>query len=356
MRIRHAVLFVLVLMVAAAPGASAQQPRVVTLDSPAPLVEIRVMVRAGSALDNAGMEGLAGLTAQMLLEGGFGDPKNPVTKEKLAEIVRPWGERAMPSVRVSKEITVFTMTVPRDAVGTYIQQIFQPLFTQPLLDAKELDRLRNEELQGLRSNLRLEQIELLGLVAMDNVIHEGTSYAWPDSGTEKGLEGVTLEAVRGFYSTFYRPDNAVLGVNTKDAAITGQLQAALSRMNAENKTPLAPRRIDAPAPVRGSSVTIIAVPNAISTGIHAGFPLPVTRRDPDYWPLYVANIWFGTHRDDFSHLYDVIRSERGYNYGDYSYVEHFEGRPRFSRRRTCRGAISISASGFVRCSTTTPTT
>ena len=66
-----------------------------------------------------------------------------------------------------------------------------PLFTQPMLDAKELDRLRGETLQRLRSNLRLEQIELVGLVALDNVIYEGTSYAHPDMGTEKGLEAVT---------------------------------------------------------------------------------------------------------------------------------------------------------------------
>jgi zinc protease len=74
-------------------------------------------------------------------------------------------------------------------------------------------------------------------------------------------------------------------------------------------------------------VTIVALPNAISTGLHAGFPLPVTRTDADYWPLYVANIWVGTHRDSFGHLYSTIRADRGYNYGDYSYIEHFEGRP-----------------------------
>ena len=74
-------------------------------------------------------------------------------------------------------------------------------------------------------------------------------------------------------------------------------------------------------------MTIVALPNAISTGVHAGFPLPITRKDADYWPLYLANIWFGTHRDSLSHLYQVIREERGYNYGDYSYIEHFEGRP-----------------------------
>jgi predicted Zn-dependent peptidase len=60
---------------------AAQTPKVVTLGSPAPLVEIKVMVKAGSAADPEGLEGLANLTGQMLIEGGYGDQK-PVTKTR----------------------------------------------------------------------------------------------------------------------------------------------------------------------------------------------------------------------------------------------------------------------------------
>jgi zinc protease len=38
-------------------------------------------------------------------------------------------------------------------------------------------------------------------------------------------------------------------------------------------------------------------------------------------------VFLGTHRDGFGVLYNEIRGERGYNYGDYSYIEWFEGRP-----------------------------
>lgn len=318
-----AVLFCLLL---AAIPVAAQGPKVITLDSPAPLVQVRVMVRAGAAHDPAGVEGLAYLTGRLVLEGGFGDPKAPVTKEKLAEITRPWGEGALPRVQVSKETTVFSMTVPREVLPQFLQQVFQPLFTQPLFEAKELDRLRAETLQTLRSNLRLEQIELVGLVALDNYIHHGTAYAHPDMGVEKGLEAVSADGVRTFYRSHYRPENIVLGVSTADATVVDPLRAALASLNTGEK-PQQARALEPPAPIRGREVVILALPNAISTGIHAGFPLKITRRDPEYWPLYVANIWFGTHRDSFGHLYNTIRSDRGYNYGDYSYIEHFEGRP-----------------------------
>jgi zinc protease len=39
--------------------------------------------------------------------------------------------------------------------------------------------------------------------------------------------------------------------------------------------------------------------------------------------MMTANSWFGEHRNSFSHLYQVIRDERGMNYGDYSYIEAF---------------------------------
>ncbi|MCL6480544.1 MAG: insulinase family protein [Firmicutes bacterium] len=313
------------LAVGAAP-ARTQQVSVVSLDSPAPLVTVRVMVRAGSAHDPEGLEGLAYLTARMLIEGSFGDPRAPVTKERLAEITRPWGQGAMPTVQVGKETTTFSMTVPREVLPRYVAQIFRPMFTQPLFEARELDRLRAETLTTLRSNLRLEQIELVGLVTLDNVLHAGTSYAHPVA-TERGAEAITREALQRFYVTYYRPEHLVLGVSTREEAVVAPLREALAGAGTSAVPPLERRPLEPPPAVQGREVVLVALPNAIATGLHAGFPLTINRRHPDYWPLYVANVWFGTHRDSFSYLYDQFRALRGYNYGDYSYIEHFENRP-----------------------------
>jgi zinc protease len=299
----------------------------VSLDSKSPLIEIKVMVKAGSAQDPEGLEGLATLTGSLIVEGGYGDQALPVTKERLAELTRPWGSGAYPRVLISKEVTVFSFTIPREVLGTYIDQIIVPLLTKPLFEARELERLKGELLQELRSGLRLEQIENLGLVALDNYVHDGTSYAHPDLGTQKGLETIDRYGLLRFYRSYYRPENIILGVGSKDQALSVKLSKALERMGKLEAGTFPLRVVTSPPPVSGRQLLIISLPNAISSGIHLGFPLPLTRRDNDFWPLYVANVWFGTHRDGFSHLYQVIREERGYNYGDYSYVEHFEGRP-----------------------------
>ncbi|MFQ5696193.1 MAG: M16 family metallopeptidase, partial [Terriglobia bacterium] len=280
--------------------------------------------------DPIGLEGLAYLTGRLVVEGSFGEARNPVTKDRLAEITLPWGGGAYPDVDVSKEVTVFSMTVPKEVLDTYLEQVLAPMLTRPRFDARELDRLRAETLTRLRST-RLEQIELVGLVALDNYIHtgDGTRYAHPDLGTEKGLALVSTEDVRRFYASYYQPGNIVVGLSTTDAAVTEKVRAALNGVGRVEANPFIPAKAEVTTTVRGREVMIVALPNAISTGLHAGFPLPLTRSDSDYWPLYVANIWFGTHRDGFSHLYQVIRQARGYNYGDYSYIEHFDGRPFF---------------------------
>jgi len=312
-------------------GSAPDRIRVVTVDSPAPLIQIEVNVRAGSSDDPQGYEGAAYMTARMLLEGSFGNPQAPVTKEKLADMTRAWGSAAKPSVRVAKETTTFYMTVPKEVLDEYIRTVLKPLFTQPLFAAEELDRIRKETEEYISSSIRFENTELLGLFALDNYIHEGTSYGHLVYGTLKGLAAVDRDMVRRFYGTYYRPGNVTVGLSTSDRKVVERVTKALQKIGdaASDVQPLPPNKDEPPPPIQGRQLVIISKPNAASTGLHAGFPISVRRGDADYWPLYVANVFLGTHRDSFGRLYTRIRSERGYNYGDYSYIEWFDGRPRY---------------------------
>lgn len=302
------------------------EPTLVTLDSPSPLVSVRLMVKAGSTADFRGKEGLANMTADALLAGGFGDPMDPVTKEELAEITQPWGSGANPSNFVSAETTTFYMTVPREVLGTYLDQVLRPLFTSPLFAADEIERLKNEADAGF-SSARFENLENLGLYALDMYVNEGTAYEHVPFGTERGVESITREDVLRFYEAYYRPGNMIVGVSTLDGEVTGPIMDVVKAINADVRTPMPPIRIGEPKMPTGRHAVVIEEPNAPAAGIHIGFPLSITREDPDFWPLYVAQTWFGTHRDSTGRLYQQIRQERGYNYGDYAYIEHWMGKP-----------------------------
>jgi zinc protease len=78
----------------------------------------------------------------------------------------------------------------------------------------------------------------------------------------------------------------------------------------------------APRPIQGLHVLLVEK-ECDATAISFGFPLDLRRGDDDYYALALFNSWFGEHRNSSSHLYQVIREQRGMNYGDYSYIEFF---------------------------------
>lgn len=297
----------------------------VTLDSPSPLLAVKLMVKAGSTDDPIGKEGLARLVAESLIQGGFGEAAATVTKERLAEITQPWGEGAMPAAQISSETTTFHMVIPRDVLSTYLQQVLGPMLTSPQFSGSELDRLRNEALAQI-SVARSEDLENLGLSAIEQYVMEGTRFQHQPFGTELGLAAINREDVIAFFRAHYRPGNVILGISTADRAITDPVVAVVERMNrgVEGAVPQPPAV--SVAPISGRQAVVIDQPNAPAASLHLGFPISVRRTDPDFWPLYVANTWLGTHRDSTGHLYQMIRQERGYNYGDYSYIEHWNGR------------------------------
>jgi zinc protease len=286
------------------------------------LYEVEIMVCAGSALDSVGKEGTASLVGRMMLEGGFGDPRNPVTKEKLAEITRPWGEAAYPQVRVDKETTTFSMTVPRDTFPQFVARVLKPMLTQPLFLEPELERVRKEALVAIRSNLRFEQQEQLGLLALDNWVLKGSQLGHLAQGTVEGLRAVSRDDLQAYYKKHYQAPDIFVAASITDPATLKLLFSALPAAGAQSHFKSEPAQA-----IAGHHLLIITQPNAIATGLHLGFPIPVRRGDPDYWPLFVANVFLGTHRDNFGRLYKDIREERGYNYGDYSYIEYYAARP-----------------------------
>jgi zinc protease len=302
------------------------EPVVVNIDSPSPLIVLKVMVRAGSTADPLGKGGLARLVADGLIQGGFGDPQNPVTKEALAEITQPWGDGAMPGAQVASRTATFHITVPGDILEQYLERVFIPMFTTPLFAGTELERIRTE-MDAAISSYRHENLENLGLAAIDQYVNEGTRYEHQSFGTETSIPRLTRQDVVDFYRAYYRPGNIIVGVSSTNPQIVQPIVDAVNRINAGVTSAVPPIRIGNVRPIRGRQAVVIEEPNAPAAGIHLGFPIDVNRADPDFWPLYVAQTWLGTHRDSFGRLYQEIRQERGYNYGSYAYVEHWYGKP-----------------------------
>jgi zinc protease len=285
------------------------------------LYTVKVMVMAGSVDDPSGKEGLANLVGNALIEGGFGDPKNSVTKKRLDEITRPWGAAAVPTVRVDKQTTTFTMAVPKEAFPQFVRAVLAPMFSQPQFQASEWNRLRAQALTAIQSRLRLGQQEMLGLEALESYLFQGTPLSSPSLGTVRGLKAIQQKDLAAFYKVFYTMKDVVVATDA-DPASAALLATAF------------PKGAPAPKQMCGCDVylpparevLIITQPTAVETGIHIGFPIDAKRTQADYWPLFLANLYLGAHADRFGRLDREFHASRAYNLGDYSYIEYLAAR------------------------------
>lgn len=278
-----------------------------------PTVSFIVWFKTGSQDDPAGKEGLAALTGAMLSEGSTTKNSYEAILAKLYPLASSY------NVRVDKEMTTFSGRTHRDNLERFYE-LFTDALLHPAFSQEDFERLRSNALNELQNTLRYASDEELGKAAFDSFVYEGTPYAHPITGTVQGLQGLTVDDVKSFYTNHYTGRNAVVALGGGYAGdLPGRLQGDLQALPAGTPTATP---ASTPPPFAGREVLLVSKPGA-DASISFGFPIQVSRGTREFYALWVANSWLGEHRNSSSHLYQVIRTARGLNYGDYSYIEAY---------------------------------
>jgi zinc protease len=288
--------------------------KVVLMPVPAdPTVSFSLSFAVGSQDDPPGKEGLAFLTGEMLADAA-------TQKRSLDEILEALYPLASSyNIRVDRERTTLTGRTHRDNVAAFFE-LFSEAFLEPAFKATDFERVQNDAINDLENTLRYSSDEELGKAAFEDFVFRGTRYAHPSEGTVEGLRSITVDDVRAFYESRFTAATALVAIGGGyDDATVARFKAAVRELPAG--TPVTPPTIE-PKPVEGRSVLLISKPGA-DASISFGFPVDVQRGERDFYALWIANSWLGEHRNQASHLFQVIREHRGLNYGDYSYIEAF---------------------------------
>ena len=292
----------------------AVEPENLSLPNSSPLVTFRILLKAGSANDPSGKEGVASLTAAMLSRGGSREK----TYAQIVESLFPMA--ASVSAQVDKEMTVFEGTAHRENLDAYYE-ILRSMLLDPGWREDDFRRLKDETINFLRIQLRSNNEEELGKEALYLQIYKGHPYGHHSAGTLASLQALTLDDVKAFYQANYRRGNVVIGL------AGGFPEAFLKKAESEFSMKLpdgTPQPVTLPEPKAPSKLRVqIIQKETRATAISLGFPIGVTRSHPDWPALKLAESYFGQHRSSKSYLYQRIREVRGMNYGDYAYIEYF---------------------------------
>jgi zinc protease len=273
-----------------------------------PLVQLNLIVNAGSTRDNNARPGLASITAAMLDEGAAGR-----TALEIADAFESIGARF--NVSAGRHNTGMTLRAPThqfgDALGIAADVLLRPDFP-----ADELDRLRLDRLTTLVR--RHDEPDGVASVLFDRTMFgDQHPYGRSAFGTAASLRAIGVEELHAFHAQFYRPNNAA-------AIFVGDIDLPTARRLLEDAFggwqpgAVPPERVaDAPQ-VQGRTVYIVDMPGAAQSVVRLG-RIGAPRTTRDYYALNVMNVILGGSFT--SRLNQNLREDKGYTYGASSWFE-----------------------------------
>jgi zinc protease len=276
-----------------------------------PVIHFKVMIKSGSMDDPKGKEGLAYFTANLLRRGTKSYSRDQI--EDMLDFIS-----AGLDIRTDKEVIVISGTTLKENLDEFYR-IFTEVVLNPTFPPEEIEKMKEDQVNAIE-NIKQDDTELAKQV-FENLLFRGHPYGHLVQGNVSSIRSFTREDVLDFYDKHFLRNNIILGIaGDFDDNIRDAFKADLSRLK---EGELASDETIVPQLV-GKKVLILEKEGRAQTQLRIGHPLTITRKDPDFIPLYLANTYLGKHRVSLGRLYRTVRSERGLCYGAYSYVEYFE--------------------------------
>jgi zinc protease len=265
-----------------------------------PAVSLRMLVRAGSALDPKGKLGVARLVASLLDQG----TKTKSAQEMNDEIDFIGGAMG---AGAGTDLSFVNMVVMKDSFEVGLRMM-SDLVERPAFSPEEIERQRQQTLSGLKVNL--EDPEYVATAVFDRLVYGFHPYGLPDNGTPGTLAGITRDDLVAFHNKYFVPNNAIL-------AIVGDVTApeafdTARKVFGDWKSRDVPREkfIDPPNPTR--RVVVVDKPDSVQTEIRVGH-LGIPRNHPDFMALNLAIRILGG--EGSNRLHQVLRTQRALTYG-----------------------------------------
>ena len=272
-----------------------------------PLVTVTIVLHhAGADADPAGLEGLATLTAAMVLEG---------TKTLDGAALTERFERLGSALAVEAEwdATHITFTVQPERLDA-AALLASDVLSAPALPERSLDRLRAEH-SAERMQLIAEPRTLADAAFAWRCYDAGSRYRRPLAGTAASVEAIRLDDVAAFWRARYVSSAATIvmaGDVTEERAmeVAARLGASRATSTGATETSRAAPRAD-----ENARVALVARSEAAQAEVRIGH-VAVPRSHPEYFALTVMNAILGGL---FSSRVNLnLRERHGYTYGAFS--------------------------------------
>jgi zinc protease len=267
----------------------------------AAVVNVHLLVDAGAAAEDEGRAGVAALTAQLQVTG-----TRRLDASAFAEATERLG------IEVSSESSWDSARAAFQSLPQHAPEgieLLAEMVREPRLDAGEFERLKAERLADILQ-AHADPGRLADEMFLRHVFDASTPYRRPSAGGADTVESLTLEDVRAFHETHWRPGTAHLIV--AGPVEHGEIEAAATQHLGDWTGSGPGHRTFEPAAGGGRRVVLVDRPGSVQSELRIGH-LGINRKSDRYFPALVLGALLGGVFG--SRLNLRLREELGYTYG-----------------------------------------
>ena len=264
-----------------------------------PVVNVRLLVRAGAANDPEDKPGVAALAAQMLNQG-----TTSLTAQQIAETVDNIGGGL--SVGAGSDLSFVNVLMMNDSFDVALE-LLSDIARRPAYSPSEITRQRQQLFSGMR--VSYDDPAYIAGIVFERLVYGQHPYGTPNTGTPASLQQITREDLVEFHAAHYMPNNAILAVVgdvTADQAFEGVTRVLGDWERGPLPTP-SPIELPQPTP----RLVVVDKPGAVQTVVRVGHAA-LPRAHPDFPTFDVAVKILGG--EGGNRLGGVLRTARSLTY------------------------------------------
>ncbi len=218
-----------------------------------------------------------------------------------------------------------------------ILDLMTDVLNNPVFPEEELDKLKKQTLTSIASSK--DNPDYLANLISSAVVY-GKDHPYGEPMTEETVENVTLEDIREYYKTFFKPNISYLAM-VGDIDETEAKQLAESYFASWEKREVPEFDYPTPGLPAENKVALHDRSSAVQSVINVSYPVEMDLKNPDYMATRVLNFIFGEGFN--SRLNGNLRETKGYTYGARSSFGSDRLIARFSANTSVRNAVTDSS-------------
>ncbi|SNS72228.1 Predicted Zn-dependent peptidase [Belliella buryatensis] len=233
----------------------------------------------------------------------------------------------------STSISASTLTKHQEKV----LELMADVLYNPVFPEEELQKLKTQAKSGLAS--AKSDPSSISSVLTSKLVY-GTDHPYGENETEQTVDNVTIEDIKNYYNTFFRPNIAYLAI-VGDVNMD-QAKTLVNKHFAQWKQADVPKfKYPIPQPPAKNVVALVDRPSAQQSVVNITYPIQNHLPSPDYLASQVAGYILGGGGS--SRMFMNLREDKGYTYGAYARIGSNSLVASFSANASVRGAATDSA-------------